>query len=634
MCGICGIWHLDGDPVDQDLFGRMLANLVHRGPDDEGIYVDGPVALGQRRLAIIDVAGGHQPLANEDETIWLTYNGEIYNFPELMDELILRGHRFRTRSDTEVIVHAYEEFGLDLLPRLNGMYAFALWDARTRRLLLARDPFGIKPLYVWQDGRRLAFASELKAFLADPAFPREIDPVALDEYLTFLFVPSPRTIFKAVHKLRPGHCLVAEEGVMRTLQFAQRAPEPRPVTSEQAAIGELQDRLFAAVRRQMISDVPVGAMLSGGLDSATVVAIMRQVTEQPVKTFTVGFEGDFAENELATARRSAEILGSEHHEVIIGAQECLNTFAAATWHMDEPIATPSILAMYWVSRLAAEHVKVVLTGQGADEPWAGYVRFRGEKLGEWYRRIPAPLRQGVVAPLVGHLPRLDPAKRAVYALGIEDPAARFNSVYTVFTPAMKAALYQDGLLTADEAHCCDLVRYWQAPLAHLEPLAQQLYVDSRFSLADNLLLYGDKMAMAASLEARVPLLDLDLMEYVESLPAGLRLKGLTGHKYLYRKAIARWLPREVLQRPKIGFSTPMDQWFQREIMGYVRERIAAPGTACSRYFNTGYIDTLIQRHAAKREDYTRALYSLLAFESWHEQFVSENHSAWGSHALS
>ena len=625
MCGICGILNLRPEvPADRPLLERMNSLLIHRGPDDEGYYVAGPVGLAQRRLAIIDLEGGHQPLSNEDGTIWITCNGEVYNYRELTAELAGRGHRFGTRSDTEAILHAYEEYGLGALPRLNGMFAFALWDGRNRRLLLARDPFGIKPLYLWQDAAHLAFASEIKAFLADPAFPRQVDPVALDAYLTFLFVPSPATIFEGVQKVAPGHCLVVEGGQVRTVAFARQAPAMQPVTSEADAVAALEEQIQAAVRRQMVSDVPVGALLSGGVDSATVVAIMRQCTHQPVRTFTVGFAGGFARNELATARRSAEILGTDHHEVVIGMRECLEAFPATVWHLDEPIATTSALAMYWVSRLAAQSVKVVLTGQGADEPWASYRRYRGEVLGAWYRRIPAPVRQQVIARLVSWLPRADGAKRATFALGTNDPAERFTQVYTVFTPAMKAALYREGLLPPGRAaDPCAAVRYWQGPVAHLPSLAQQLYVDARFSLADNLLLYGDKMSMAASLEARVPMLDLELMAFVEGLPTSLRLRGWRGHKYLYRKAIARWLPPEVLHRPKLGFDTPMDEWFQREMTGYVRERIAGRGSACARYFEPRYIEALIRQHAERRQDYTRALYSLLVFEMWHQRFLSE-----------
>ncbi len=623
MCGICGIYHYGTERLaDERLVRRMATALAHRGPDDEGVLVDGPLALGHRRLAIIDPAGGHQPMANEDENVWTVANAELYNFRPLAAALTGAGHRLRTRSDTEVIVHAYEEYGRDWLRRLDGMIALAVWDRRARRLTLARDPFGIKPLYLWDDGRCLRFASELKAFLVDPTFPRDIDPVALDQYLTFQFVPSPRTIFAAVRKVAPGHQVIVERGTVRIERFTDPAPQPLPVHDEAAAVDELQALLRAAVQRQMVSDVPVGALLSGGIDSATVVAIMRELTGQRVQTFTVGFAGAFAKDELTAARRTAAILGSKHHEVVVDAPDSLAVFAPIAWHLDEPIATPSVLPMWSLSRLAAAHVKVVLTGQGADEPWGGYRRYRGERLGQWYRRLPAPLRQGLVDPLVARLPRAEALKRAVAALAAADPAQRFAGVYTVFTTAMKRALYRAapaGL--GDATHDLAALRYWQQPLAHLEPLAQQLYVETRLSLPDNLLMYGDKMSMAFSLEARVPWLDLPLMHFVENLPVGLRLRGWTGHKYLYRKAVRRWLPDEILTRRKLGFDTPMDQWFRGPLAGMLRDEIAGPASACARYFHTATIEALIRQHVARRENHTRPLFSLLMFEYWHRQFV-------------
>jgi len=622
MCGICGIYYYGSDEnADERLVRRMATALTHRGPDDEGFLVEGPVALGHRRLAIIDPAGGHQPMANEDEAVWTVANSEIYNFHQLAGALTRAGHRFRTRSDTEVIVHAYEEYGREWLRRLDGMFALAVWDRRARRLTLARDPFGIKPLYVWDDGRCVRFASEIKAFLADPAFPRDIDRIALDQYLTFQFVPSPRTIFAAVRKVPPGHQVIVERNTVRLSRFTAPAPSsPMPIGDEAAAVAELQARLSAAVERQMVSDVPLGALLSGGIDSAAVVAIMREVSGRRVKTFTVGFAGAFANDELAAARRSAALLGSEHHEVVMETPDSFAAFAPIAWHLDEPIATPSVVAMWSLSRLAAEHVKVVLTGQGADEPWGGYRRYRGEYLGRWYRRLPPPLRRGVVDALVARLPRGEALKRAVAALGAADPAERFAGVYTVFSAAMKRSLYRQA--PAELAtQAIDALRYWQQPVAHLDPLAQQLYVETRFSLPDNLLLYGDKLAMAFSLEARVPWLDLPLMDFVESLPVRLRLKGWAGHKYLYRKAVRRWLPDEVLGRRKIGFDTPMDQWFQGSLAEMLRDEIAAPASACARYFNVSYIRTLIRQHVERREDHTRPLFSLLMFEAWHRQFV-------------
>ncbi len=623
MCGICGEIHYgNGAPADGLLIRRMAAALAHRGPDDEGYFLDGSVGLGQRRLAIIDPAGGHQPLANEDETVWITYNGTIYNSPALRDALEQRGHRFRTRTDTEVIVHAYEEYGLEALARLNGMYAFALWDGRARRLVLARDPFGIKPLYIRDDGRRLQFASELKAFLADPTFPRALDLSALDDYLTFGFVPSPRTMFAGVSKLQPGHCLIVTTRGVRTIAFAPRAPEPAPPGDERSATVELQERLVTAVAGQMLSDVPVGALLSGGIDSAAVTALAREVTGQTLQTFTVGFEGRFAHDELAAARRSAALLGTAHRDVVIGAHHCLEVIADAIWHLDEPVATPSFLAMYWLSRLAAEHVKVVLTGQGADEPWAGYPRYRGERVGRWYRQIPRAVRRGLIEPLATGL-RSERLRRAADALGVDDPIERFARAFAVFTPAIKRALYRDDIAAALPARDpLEVLRYWQQPVAHLDPLRQQLHVETRVALADNLLLYGDKMSMAFSLEARVPLLDQQVMRFVENLPIELRLKGWAGHKHLYRKAVRRWLPDEIMRRPKIGFVTPMAAWLRGPLASVVRERIGSAGSAGARYFDDTFSTHLVEQHLSGRADRSRALFSLLVFEYWHERFMA------------
>ena len=579
--------------------------------------------MAMRRLSIIDIDGGHQPISNEDETVWVVYNGEIYNFKELTEDLAKRGHRFSTSSDTEVIVHAYEEYGLDCLALFNGMFALAIWDKRQRRLLLARDPFGIKPLYIWKHGQRLTFGSEIKSFLADPSFQAEINPIALDSYLTFEFVPSPRTIFKGVQKLRPGHAILIEKGQAKHFSFVNNNKVCIEDAYEEEALEVLRCKLVKAIKHQMIADVPVGALLSGGLDSAAVVAIMQEVTGRQIKTFTVGFEGRFEKNELNEARRTAEILGTEHHEVVLGAKDCMEVFPKVMWHMDEPLATPAALAMFWVSRLAGEHVKVVLTGQGADEPWAGYRRYRGEKIGEWYRRIPALIRHLAISPITSLLPRGEVIKRAIYALGTDDPVDRFANVYTVFTPEMKRKLYLEDLYVGNvQAPLRDSIHYWQKNVEDLAPLAQQLYVEARFSLPDNWLIYGDKMSMAASIEARVPLLDLELMKFVEKLPTNLRLKGWSGHKYLFRKAISKWLPDEVLRRPKIGFKTPVDQWFQRQIHCEVRDKICGSGSACARYFNLKYISDLVEKHKNRKEDYTRQLFSLLAFEVWYDQFKS------------
>ena len=623
MCGICGWLSLDGSPVNRIVVEQMAARLAHRGPDDEGYYFNQTIGLGQKRLSIIDLEGGHQPLANEDSSIWITYNGEIYNYRELMNDLIGRGHHFRTKSDTEVIIHAYEQWGLDCFQHLNGMFAFALWDGRNDRMLLARDVFGIKPLYYHRDDRRVLFASEIKGLFADASLEREIDLAALDQYLTFQFVPSPHTMFKNIRKLRPGHLLCIERGRIIEASFVRSVPDSKRPEREEDAIEELRLHLRESIRRQMISDVPVGALLSGGVDSAVVVALMQEISGKRVKTFTVGYKDHSRPNELDAARRSAQILGSEHYEIAVGPEDCMDAFDSVGWHLDEPVATPSILPMFWVSSLAARHVKVVLTGQGADEPWAGYRRYMGEKLGRWYRCMPAVIRNHVIAPAVTRVPRCEPLKRAIYALGTEDPAKRFTGIYTVFTPEMKQALYQDAMsAVSNNGKGVDSIKYWQSRVSRLDPLGQQLYVETRFSLPDDLLLYGDKMTMAWSIEARVPLLDLELMQFVESLPSDMKLKGLASHKYLYKKAIAQWVPQEILSRPKIGFLTPIDSWFQKQIAHRVRDILCDENSGCLQFFNKHFIEELIDEHVVRSKDRTREIFALLAFEIWHSKYMA------------
>ena len=618
MCGIAGeLWYAVDAPADAIAVHRMAAALAHRGPDGDGLHVDGPLALAHRRLAIIDPAGGHQPMTNEDGSVWLVFNGTVYNAPELRTALTAAGHHFRTRSDTEVIVHAYEAYGEAAFTRLNGMFALALWDAPRRRLLLVRDPFGVKPLYVWDDGQRLRFASELKAFCIDPAFPRDLDVAALDLYLSLGFVPSPSTMFAAVRKLPPGHCLHAGDGqvAMRPLPWPLPAPPTR--CDAGAAEAALRVQLIASVRRHLLSDVTVGALLSGGIDSAAVVAVMC-AERGPCPTFSVGFDGGFALDETASAQRSAALLGTDHHALVLGAEACAATLGETAWHLDEPIATPSALALYHLGRLAAAHVKVVLTGQGADEPWAGYRRHRGERLGHWYRRLPRLLRTALLEPAARQL-RDERLRRAANALGEDDQAARWARLLSPFAPAVRAELRRS---TGDpEAAAADAVRYWQAPVAHLSPLAQQCYVDARFSLADDLLLYGDKLTMAWGLEARVPWLDHELMALVENLPDGLRLRGWAGHKHLWRRALREWVPAEIARRPKIGFLTPMAEWLRGPWAAIVRERFTAARSGVAAYCEPAVVRALCAEHAAGRS-HTRALFALLMFDCWHEQFVA------------
>jgi asparagine synthase (glutamine-hydrolysing) len=603
-----------------NLLRAMARSMVHRGPDDEGFHQDGALGLGARRLSIIDLAGGHQPMSNEDGSIWIVFNGEIYNFPDLRRELQSRGHVFLTRSDTETIVHAYEEWGLGAFPRLNGMFGLALWDSRQKELVLARDPFGIKPVYYVDRGDRILFGSEIKAILTDPAIPRAVDEVALDDFLTFAFVPAPHTLFQGIKKLPPGSLLrVTREGVVhQRFHFPTVKSEAR---SEEEWLEALRAAIEAAVRRQMIADVPVGAMLSGGMDSASIATLMSRLSKESVHTFTVGFKGHFALDELVAARRSAELIGSNHHEISVSAKEYAEFLPRSLWYLEEPVATSSTLAFYWVCRLAREHVKVALTGQGADEPFAGYPRHWGEYHSSLYRRLPAIVRKSMVIPLIKCLPRSERLKRAVHSLDISDPTERFAQVYTIFDSVLKRQLYRPGMGGGRLRSATDAIREWQQDVRHADSLSQMLYIDARSSLPDRLLMYGDKMSMAASLEARVPYLDLELMALAEALPSHLKIRG-RNQKYLLKRAAAAWIPQEIIRRKKIGFATPVDQWFEGELYGYLRDRLLSADSACRYYFEPRQVRKMIADHKRRRHDYKRHLFSLLTFELWHGQFIS------------
>jgi asparagine synthase (glutamine-hydrolysing) len=620
MCGICGVYHYgDGAPADEHVVREMAANLIHRGPDDEGFHFDGALGLGVRRLSIIDLEGGAQPISNEAGTAWVVHNGEIYNFAELRRELESRGHSFRTRSDTETVAHAFEQWGLDGLARLNGMFGLAVWDSATRELVVARDVFGVKPLYYWDDGSTLVFASEIRALLCHPLVTRSIDATALYEFFGLGYVPSPRTAFAGIQKLVPGHALVRRPEGGEIRRFYRRIPAPRTGQPEGALVEELRDAIFRAVRRQMVADVPVGAMLSGGIDSATVAAIMTEVTDGPIETFTVGFGGGFVQNELIPARETARRLGARHHEVVISPRDYADFLARSIWHLEEPIATTSTLPFYKVCELARPHVKVVLTGQGADEPFAGYPRYLGERYGSLYRTLPRVVRSWLVAPLVERLPRNEQLKRAVRSLGTRDPLERMKRIYSIIDEPLKGRLFRDGFEPASDD--LEAIALWQGDVAHLDALTQMLYIDARTYLPDNLLVYTDKMSMAVSLEARVPFLDLELMELAESIGADLKIKRLT-QKRILKRAMERWLPPEMLRRKKIPFATPVDEWLRRDLEAEVRERLLAPGSACSTYLHSEAVRTMIDEHRSGRQDHNRALFSMLTFELWHEQFIT------------
>jgi asparagine synthase (glutamine-hydrolysing) len=609
-----------GSPADRVLLGRMMAVLRHRGPDGEGELVDGEVGLGHLRLSIIDVAGGSQPIGNEDGTLQVVFNGEIYNFVELRVELESMGHRFSTRSDTEVIVHAYEQWGRDCVNRFNGMFAFALWDARRRELFIARDHLGIKPLYYVDLGRRILFASEIKALLQDPACPREVDLDALAELFTFRYVPSPGTLFKGIRKLPPGHRMTISGRGVEVDRFWNQVPRVHTSRSENELVEEYRALLEDAVRLQLRSDVPLGLFLSSGVDSGALLAIMSQFSPEPVRAFTIGFEGGEQTNEVSDARELAGMFGARHDFMMVGPEDYAKYYERYLWDLEEPVGNETAVAFYFVSRITSRQVKVALTGQGADEPWAGYDRYLGARLSAYYSRIPAGVTDGV-ASLVARVPgRFERLKRSAVALGEPDVLTRFAKMYSFFSADMKRELFGARLKESDYQPK-EALRRLQSDVADLDPLTQMLYIDTRANLPDDLLMVGDKMSMANSLEARVPFLDYRLVEFVERLPPSMKLNKLTG-KYLHKRALEKWLPKEVVWRKKKGFANPVEHWFRDRMRPFVEECLLSRDSAVARFFDQTYIRKMLEMDRAGREQYRRHIYLLVSFELWHRRFIS------------
>lgn len=626
MCGICGIFDKTGKSIDQNLLNRMMSLLQHRGPDGEGQFIDTEVGLGHRRLSIIDVEGGDQPIGNEDGSLQIVFNGEIYNFVELRKELKASGHNFKTRSDTEVIIHAYEQWGEDCVNRFNGMFAFALWNSRRRELFMARDHLGIKPLYYVDLGDRIIFASEIKALLQDKSCPREVDIEALVELFTFRYVPSPKTLFKGIKKLPPGHRMVISGRDIQIDRYWNWIPNIREQFSENAIIEEYQSLLEDAVCLQLRSDVPLGLFLSSGIDSGALLAIMSKYASGPVQTFTIGFEGGEKTNEVDDAKELARTFGATHNFMMVTPDDYLKYYENYLWDIEEPLGNETAAAFYFVSKITSEHVKVALNGQGADELWAGYDRHIGAKLSALYSRIPSI----VTAPLAALLPRMpggfERLKRGVLSLNEPDMLTRFTKIYSFFSAEMKRQLFKGPLkaqIIKDAYKSKEALRRLQADVQHLDPLTQMLYIDTRANLPDDLLMVVDKTAMRNSLEGRVPFLDYRLVEFVESLPPKLKLKGLTG-KYLHKKALEKWLPKEVVYRKKKGFANPIEDWLRTSMRNFVEEYLLTPDSGASLFFDQQYIKKMLEMDRKGTEQLRRHIYLLLSFEMWYRTFI-KNH---------
>jgi asparagine synthase (glutamine-hydrolysing) len=624
MCGICGIFDFKGTPVDPELLQRMTDRIRHRGPDGEGYLVSNEVGLGNRRLSIIDLEGGWQPQSNEDGTIRVVFNGEIYNFIELREELIQEGHVFKTRSDTEVIVHGYEEWGVDCTNRFNGIFAFALWDSNRRRLLIARDHLGVKPLYYVILGNRLLFASEIKALLEDPGCPKEVDLQALSQLFTLRYVPSPRTLFRGIQKLPPGHRMIVQSAGIHVERYWKKTPKIRTEINEPELIDEYQALVEDAVRLQMRSDVPVGLFLSSGIDSGSLLAIMSKLSNQPVRTFTIGFENSEKANETDDARVLANMFGADHSQMILSPHDYEQYYERYLWDLEEPVGNETAAAFYFVSLITSKSVKVALTGQGADEPWAGYGRYIGAKLSGAYSRLPQFLIKGLLSK-VGERWVTNPQwKRGLTSLYEKDVLTRLVNIYSFFSPTMKDRLFQPWLkehVSSNGVEAKQALGRLQAEVQDLDPLSQILYMDTRTNLPDDLLMVSDKTSMANSLEVRVPFLDYRLVEFIETLPSNLKLRGLEG-KYLHKKAAEKWLPKELVHRKKKGFANPIDMWLKTSMRRYVGDCLLSENAAVNRYFNREYVRETLEKHEGNQEHYMRHIYLLLSFELWHQRFIS------------
>ena len=623
MCGICGIFHFSGQRVERDLLEKMTSALSHRGPDGSGTYVSERVALGHRRLSIIDLGGGAQPISNEDGALQIIFNGEIYNFIELRKELEDKGHIFKTRSDTEVIIHGYEEWGVDCVNRFNGIFAFALWDSNRQQLFAARDHLGVKPFYYVVLGNRLLFASEIKSLLEDPECPREVDLKSLAQLFTLRFVPSPDTLFTRIKKLPPAHLMVIRPGGVEVQRYWKWKPQITTDSDEESLKEAYQDLLEDAVRLQMRSDVPVGLFLSSGIDSGALLAIMRKHTNTPIRTFTIGFEQGEKSNETDDARMMAERFGAEHSEMIVGPKDYEKYYERHLWDLEEPVGNETAAAFYFVSMIASRKVKVALTGQGADEPWAGYDRYIGIKLSGVYSRLPSFFTQHVVGRLVERFAKNERLKRGAVSLHERDVLARFAKVYSFYSSSMKEKLFKPwlkGEISTDYRYAMEALRPLQADVQDLDPLTQILYIDTRASLPDDLLMVGDKTSMANSIEARVPYLDYRLVEMIETLPPNLRLRGFEG-KYLHKKALEKWLPKSVVYRKKKGFANPIDQWLRSGMRRYIGDCLLSETSAVNKYFDRKYIEQMVAEHQANHQEHLRHIYLLISFELWHQQFI-------------
>ncbi len=627
MCGIVGKLYLDGQqPVDPNLVQEMMDIIAHRGPDGEGKHVNGPVGLGHRRLSIIDLRPtGAQPMSNEDGTVWIVFNGEIYNFPELRAELLARGHVFRSTTDTEVIVHLYEELGSECVKRLRGMFAFAIWDQKQRTLFLARDRVGIKPLYFCHTSKAVIFGSEIKSLLLDPEVPRELNPKAIDRFLTYLYLPGKETLFRTINKLEPGHYLVVRNGAVEVKQYWDLHFQPSDRwNSLDAAAEELGDLLRRTVKDHMISDVPVGFLASGGVDSTALLSYAVEETDKKIQTFTVGFEGEGFADERPYARLASKRFGTQHYDITMSAADFSGFLPKFVWHMEEPVCEPPAIALYYVSKLARSHVKVLLSGEGGDEAFGGYPEYKNYAAFERCKTLAGPLRglAGMALDAAGRFSGVSRFRKYAAFTNCALPDYYFSRVTSPhhYFNRNKSSLYSDGFAgTVDGTRSADPTRELFARVGNQSQLNQMLYVDTKTWLPDDLLIKADKITMATSLELRVPFLDHQVLEFAATLPPEFKVKGRATKRVLKRAFQGR-VPQEILNRRKTGFPVPFGSWLNHEARDFVCDTLLSSQAIARGYFQRDGIERVLDV-GAHNGDGASATFSLLVLELWHRQFA-------------
>ncbi len=599
--------------------------ITHRGPDAEGFYLSHLAGLAMRRLSIIDLQGGHQPIQNEDGSVQIVFNGEIYNFQSLRNSLEEAGHRFATQSDTEVIVHGYEEYGTDVVHHLRGMFAFAIWDVNQESLLIVRDRPGIKPLHYYKDDEKFLFGSEIKSILQCERVPREVNLEALDRFLTFEYIFSPETIFKNIYKLPPGYFLLLHKGEIRLEPYWDNLPAVQEEHDEEYYARHLTELLEESVKMRLISDVPLGALLSGGIDSSAIVGFMAKHSSKPVKTFSVGFE-EHTYNELEYARTVSKHFNTEHYEFII-KPDAVDLVEKLVKNLDEPFGDFSIFPTYLVSQMAREYVTVALSGDGGDELFAGYDTYIADWVARFYQKLPALLTKQVIPGFVNHIPP-SPKKKGVinrtkrFVEGTLLPDELMHTRWMIFLQTQeKQQLYAGALLDAFErGNSYKYIQEYFARSKGVAPLAQQEYVDIKTYLTDDILVKVDRMSMAPSLETRVPFLDHKVMEFAAAIPTSLKLKGLTT-KYILKKAVSDLLPEKILTRGKEGFSIPIKNWLMNELRPLLLDTLAEERIKKRGYFQPHYVRQLVQEHLNGKENHSHRLWALIVFEIWHQVYI-------------